>query len=179
MNYNTLKASYPSIKSSNFKEEICLYPGPAPPNPKEIVGLGGVNCKELGVAPGDGTDAGYRIVGQVVDSQLIYNDKSGYPLSSTEKWLSDGGKCFGQKWLCNQTIYGNQGQNIYSIPVFKCTENGVTQDDLQKACNVLQRDSILPECARWAWNIFNPKTGWGPEVPNNSGVTQICYKYNK
>ena len=85
MNYNTLKASYPSITSP---ETIEAYAGPEPPYPKIALGLGGPFCKELGVAPGDGSSAGYRMRGQAVPPSIIYNDiDGGYPLTPQKIFL--------------------------------------------------------------------------------------------
>ena len=161
MNYNTLKASYPTKA----------------PYPKEELGLGGKDCKELGISSGDGSDAGYRLMDQNIPHPLIYNDISKYPFSATEKWLNGGGKCFGQKWICTQDFTDATGI-IYSINVVKCTEKGLKKIDLTNACNVSKYDKYtLPECAHWGW-VLTEQTGWPVGEPDNTAVIQECNKAN-
>ena len=59
MSYNTLKNSYP-------------YPMPTnnSPYPKESLGIGGKDCKELGVTPGDVSGPGFRFYNQKLPKDL-------------------------------------------------------------------------------------------------------------
>jgi len=168
MNYNTLKASYPTVR----------------PYPKEELGLVGKDCKELGIASGDGTNAGYRIFGLPPKpiKGMNYSDIKAYPFTDTEKWLNTGGGCLGtEKWLCELTFLecnepiGSTECNwlpINSVPIYRCTDNSAS-------CEYEQGPhSKLPTCLQW----FGDPSGHIIRGSNAGKITtkncQLCTPFN-
>ena len=162
MNYNTLKASYPTVR----------------PYPKEELGLVGKDCKELGVSPGDGTNAGYRISGLPPKpiKGMNYSDIKAYPFTDTEKWLNEGGRCLGtsEKWLCELTFWECyrpirshmcNWQPINSVSIYRCADNSAS-------CGYEDSSSTskLPTCLQW----FGGSRGYIISGSNAAKITQKC-----
>jgi len=158
MNYNTLKASYPTKAP---------YPTTAP-YPKEKLGLIGNDCKQLGVAPGDGTSGGYRIFNNPkVPKDSIYYDTDKYPFTDAEKWLNAGGGCNskGEKYICSILTQKREGSgSIYTPPspghwhepvytgidIYRC-QSSPCSNDRQNSKTDRFADFTLPQCLNWLY----------------------------